>query len=78
MPFTSINYAAGMTSVPARQFVIATAVGILPSTFALAALGGSLTRPTSPGFIAILALVIALALAAPIVDRALRTPTKQP
>jgi uncharacterized membrane protein YdjX (TVP38/TMEM64 family) len=72
LPFTSINYAAGLTRVPAGHFMIATGVGILPSTFALVALGGSISHPTSARFIALIAVVIALAVAAPIVDRALR------
>jgi uncharacterized membrane protein YdjX (TVP38/TMEM64 family) len=46
MPFTSINYAAGMTVI--REFVIATATGILPNAHLLVALGGSITHPTHP------------------------------
>jgi uncharacterized membrane protein YdjX (TVP38/TMEM64 family) len=72
MPFTSINYAAGATSIRARDFVIATAAGILPGAYLLVALGGSIAHPTSPRFIAIAAAIIALALLAPIVDRTVR------
>lgn len=72
MPFTSINYAAGMTVIRARDFVIATAIGILPNAYLLVALGGSITHPTSTKFIVIAAVILALALLAPIVDRAVR------
>jgi uncharacterized membrane protein YdjX (TVP38/TMEM64 family) len=51
MPFTSINYAAGMTVIRAREFVIATATGILPNAYLLVALGGSITHPPFTKFI---------------------------
>jgi uncharacterized membrane protein YdjX (TVP38/TMEM64 family) len=72
MPFTSINYAAGMTVIRARDFVIATAIGILPNAYLLVALGGSITHPTSVKFIVIAAVILALSLLAPFVDRAVR------
>ncbi len=72
MPFTSINYAGGMTVIRARDFAIATAIGILPNAYLLVALGGSITHPTSTRFIVIAAVILALALLAPIVDRNLR------
>ncbi len=71
-PFTSVNYAAGMTSLPALHFLIATGAGIVPYTVALAALGGSLTQLRSDRLAGILGAVVALAIAAPIIDRALR------
>lgn len=72
MPFTSINYAAGMTVIRVRDFVIATAIGIVPNAYLLVALGGSIAHPTSTKFIVIAAVILALAIAAPIIDRAIR------
>lgn len=71
-PFNLLNYAAGVTGVRRRDYLIATAVGIIPGTFAYAALGGNLTDPTSPEFIAAVVLVVVLAIGGPFVNRALR------
>jgi len=72
LPFNALNYAAGVTGVRTRDYVLATAIGIVPGAFAYAALGGTLDDPTSPEFLAAVALVIVLAVGAPLVDRALR------
>jgi uncharacterized membrane protein YdjX (TVP38/TMEM64 family) len=72
MPFTSINYAAGMTAIPARAFVLATAVGILPYTYLLVALGDSVARPTSARFIATATVIVLLAAVAPVIERVVR------
>ena len=72
MPFTTINYAAGATTIRARDYVIVTAVGILPNAYLLVALGGSLAHPASPKFIVIAAVIVTIALLAPIVDRTIR------
>jgi uncharacterized membrane protein YdjX (TVP38/TMEM64 family) len=61
-----------MTVIRARDFAIATAIGILPNAYLLVALGGSFTHPTSAKFIVIAAVILALALLAPIIDRAVR------
>ncbi len=39
LPFTAINYAAGLTSVRTRDYTIGTAVGIVPGTVSIVALG---------------------------------------
>jgi uncharacterized membrane protein YdjX (TVP38/TMEM64 family) len=72
MPFTSINYAAGMTTMRWRPFVVATALGVLPNAYLLVALGGSFDHPLSVRFIVIAGVIVALAIAAPIVDGAVR------
>ena len=46
LPFTAINYAAGLTSVRTRDYAIGTAVGIVPGTVSFVALG---TFGTTPG-----------------------------
>ena len=69
IPFNALNYAAGVTAVRTRDYVPGTALGVIPGAFAYAALGSSLGDPTSPEFIAALALVILLAVGAPLVQR---------
>lgn len=72
LPFNALNYIAGVTGVSTRNYSLATAIGIVPGTFAYAALGSTLRDPTSPEFLGALALVVVLAVGAPLVDRALR------
>jgi uncharacterized membrane protein YdjX (TVP38/TMEM64 family) len=72
MPYTSINYASGMTGIRATPFVIATAIGIAPSAYLLVALGGSITHPTSTKFLVTAGVIVLLGIVAPVVDRAVR------
>jgi uncharacterized membrane protein YdjX (TVP38/TMEM64 family) len=60
VPFNALNYAAGVSSVSPRAYAAATAVGIVPGSFAYASLGGALGDPWSPRFFAALALVLAV------------------
>lgn len=62
-PFGLVNYAAGLTRVPLRDYVVGTAIGIIPGTFAFVALGSSLEDPGSPRFLASVAFLIALTVA---------------
>lgn len=71
-PFNAVNYAFGVTAVRGRDYLAATALGIIPGTFAFVALGSTLGHPGSPGFLAALGLTLALAVLAPLVDRKLR------
>ena len=58
VPFTAINYAAGLTAVRSRDHLLGTALGIIPGTIAHAALGAYGTSPGSwPFAVAALALV---------------------
>lgn len=52
VPFSLANYAAGLTGIRLRDYVVGTAVGIVPGTFAYAALGASVTDPGSAQFVA--------------------------
>ena len=61
VPFNVLNYAAGLTSIRTRDYVVATAIGTVPGSFAFTALGGSLDDPSSPEFIAAAALIVVLA-----------------
>ena len=44
LPFTIVNYAAGVSAVSLRDFLVGTAVGIVPGTVGYAALGASAGR----------------------------------
>jgi uncharacterized membrane protein YdjX (TVP38/TMEM64 family) len=71
-PFNVVNYAAGATRVPARTYIVATALGIAPASFAFVAFGSSLRDPGSPGFFVTLGLVVALMIGAPLAGRVSR------
>jgi uncharacterized membrane protein YdjX (TVP38/TMEM64 family) len=45
-PFTLLNYALGLTRVRARDFVVASWIGMLPGTFLYVYLGSLLTSAT--------------------------------
>lgn len=72
VPFNVLNYVAGVTAVGFRAYISATAIGIIPGTFAYTALGGSFEDPASPEFIAAVALIVVLAAGAPFAQRAAR------
>jgi uncharacterized membrane protein YdjX (TVP38/TMEM64 family) len=56
IPFNALNYAAGLSSIQLRSYTAATALGILPGAFLLAAIGGNADQPTSAAFVVPLAL----------------------
>ena len=59
VPYSLVNYAAGLTRVSLPAFAAATALGVAPRAFAYTALGGSLDDLTSPeAIIAVVALVV--------------------
>lgn len=59
LPFTAINYAAGLTSVRTRDYALGTAVGIVPGTVSFVALGTFGTKPGSwPFLLSITALAL--------------------
>ncbi|MDQ2757086.1 MAG: VTT domain-containing protein [Actinomycetota bacterium] len=60
VPFTAVNYLAGVTSLRAPTFLSATAVGILPLTTAYVALGAYGSQPGSWPFWTALASVVVL------------------
>jgi len=71
-PFNALNYAAGVTALRTRDYILGTAIGIVPGTFAYAALGSSLDDPASAEFLGAVGLVVALGVLAPFLDRRLR------
>ena len=48
VPYSLVNYAAGLTRIPLGVFAAATAIGTAPRAFAYTALGGSLGNLRSP------------------------------
>jgi uncharacterized membrane protein YdjX (TVP38/TMEM64 family) len=61
MPYTLVNYAAGLTPVALRAFVAATAIGVAPRAFAYTALGGSLGNLRSPEALVAVGVLVAMA-----------------
>lgn len=62
MPFTLVNYAAGLTRVRLLVFAAATAIGCAPRAFAYVALGGSLDNLGSPEAIVAFGVLVTMAL----------------
>jgi uncharacterized membrane protein YdjX (TVP38/TMEM64 family) len=60
VPFSLLNYAAGLSGVRPRDYVLATVIGIVPGTVAYVALGDSISDPTSAGFLLSVAAVLVL------------------
>jgi uncharacterized membrane protein YdjX (TVP38/TMEM64 family) len=61
MPYTLVNYAAGLTPLRLPVFAAATALGAAPRAFAYTALGGSLGNWTSPATIAAAVVLVVMA-----------------
>ncbi len=59
LPFTAINYTAGLTGLPLGSYVSGTAIGIIPGTVAFVALGAYSTNLGSwPIIAAVTALIV--------------------
>jgi uncharacterized membrane protein YdjX (TVP38/TMEM64 family) len=70
VPYSLLNYAAGLTRVALPVFAAATAIGVAPRAFAYTALGGSLDDLGSPeAIIAIAALVVMALTGAALIQR---------
>jgi uncharacterized membrane protein YdjX (TVP38/TMEM64 family) len=69
VPYTLVNYAAGLTPIALRAFVAATLIGVAPRAFAYTALGGSLGDLGSPEALAAVAVLVAMALAGAVLAR---------
>ena len=62
VPYSLVNYAAGLTRIPLATFAAATALGAAPRAFAYTALGGSLGNLRSPEAIAAACVLVVMAL----------------
>ena len=51
VPFTTANYALGLTSIPLAPYAVATALGIIPGTALYVAVGAYGAEPGSPPFL---------------------------
>jgi uncharacterized membrane protein YdjX (TVP38/TMEM64 family) len=71
MPFNLLNYAAGLSRVSLRHYVIATYFGIIPGTFAYVYLGSNLSSVGSGPFFLAVGLLVLLMLV-PLLYRRIR------
>ena len=62
VPYSMVNYAAGLSPVALTTFAAATALGCAPRAFAYTALGGSLDDIGSPEAIAAFAVLVVMAI----------------
>lgn len=69
VPFTAINYTAGLTRLRRRDYLLGTAVGIVPGTVAYVALGSYGTSPLSWPFVTAAGALAALAVGGAVVAR---------
>lgn len=69
MPFTAVNYAAGLTGVRLRDYTLGTAIGMVPGTVAYVTLGTYGATPGAWPFLVSAAALILLTLAAVLVAR---------
>ena len=53
LPFSVLNYAAGLSGVRFRPFLLGTVLGTLPGTVALVVLGDAVTGRVSPALLAV-------------------------
>ncbi len=71
-PFNVVNLVAGVTAIRLRDYVLGTALGIVPGVALLTVLGGSIDDPTSPTFIGAALGFLALTVVASLVARRMR------
>ncbi len=78
LPFTAINYTAGLTGLGLRAYVFGTAIGIVPGTVAFVALGAYATDLASWPIYAAVAALIALTVAGVVGARVWRKRSRPP
>lgn len=61
VPYSLVNYAAGLSPVSLRAFTAATAIGCAPRAFAYTALGGSINDIGSPESVAAIVVLVVMA-----------------
>jgi len=71
IPFSIVNYCAGVSSVRVRHFAVATLIGVIPGTVSLVVLGDALTGNTNVGMLAVSAAFFALGVAGLALDHRL-------
>ncbi|MQY30395.1 TVP38/TMEM64 family protein [Nocardia aurantia] len=68
VPFSVINYCAGLSSVRMLPYVLATVIGIVPGTIGVVVLGDALTGRTDPALLVLSGVCIAIGVIGLIVD----------
>lgn len=68
VPFSVINYCAGLSSVRMMPYLLATFVGIIPGTIGVVVLGDALTGRTNPGLLVLSGVCIAIGVIGLVVD----------
>lgn len=71
VPYTLLNYAAGLTGLPFGHYVKGSLLGLVPGAVAYATLGGTLHDPLSWPFGAALALIAAVLITGRVAERRL-------
>jgi uncharacterized membrane protein YdjX (TVP38/TMEM64 family) len=71
-PFNVLNLVSGVTALRFRDYVLATAIGIVPGTVLLAAAGGTVDDPGSPVFIGAVAGFVTLVIGGGVAARRMR------
>jgi len=73
MSFDLVSYAAGLTSIKFWRFGVATLLGLMPISFALAHLGGEFVSTDKPNLL-VIALILGLLTLIPLALKCLRKP----
>lgn len=68
VPFSVVNYCAGLSSVRMLPYLLATLIGILPGTVGVVVLGDALTGQTDPGLLVLSGICIAVGVLGLIID----------
>lgn len=68
VPFSVINYCAGLSSVRMVPYLLATLIGIIPGTVGVVVLGDALTGRTDPGLLVLSGVCITIGVIGLIVD----------
>ncbi|WP_227985259.1 TVP38/TMEM64 family protein [Nocardia spumae] len=68
VPFSVINYCAGLSSVRMVPYLLATFLGIIPGTIGVVVLGDALTGRTDPGLLILSGVCITLGVIGLVVD----------
>ena len=69
LPYTLVNYAAGLAPIALGAFAAATVIGVAPRTFAYVARGGSLGNLGSPEAIAAVIVLVVMAVGGAVLAR---------
>ena len=72
VPYSILNYAAGVTGISTRDYVYGSVIGLVPGAFVYAAFGSTIDEPLTPAFFAALLGIVAFLAAGTVAERWLR------